>query len=606
MLAPPQAPPILRQRSGQAPGGTEGGVGVALLPQLLQSAPGVKILITSRVRLNIQGEQVLPLDGIEVPPEGERAGVQRGCIPGGGTLRPARPAGGPNVRPRPGLPGRVARICRQVAGLPLVILLAAGWSGLLSPADIAARLAADAGEADTGIDLLETAGGDLPPRHHSLRRVFGHSWNLLHPQERAALAALALFPGSFTLAAAQEIGGARLRDLRALVDHSLMQREASGRYQLHEITRQFARQKITDPAGLRARYCACYASRLGQWAAKIQGAGQLSAIQSLDLEIDNARRAWDWAVDRGGIPLLDQAMDGLCLYYDWRNRYPEGYTACEALITRLDDPEALETTWSRAEANRLRAKALTWQSVFAPTDQNESLLRRALTCLDDPATDPAASQRERAFCLSHLAGVVSFAGDTGTGNAMYSRSIELYEALEDHWGLANTLNALGEQLWAFSAYEDSAACFQRSLEIYTGSGNKRGSATALMWLGTLALFQGQIEGEALIRKSLARYTDLGNRVSMSEGFYQAITAMLVLGRYAEARSLLEEKNALEKGRGFRQDATHILLADTLIFQGKYEEARFHAQTGLALARRWGDILILGVGLIVRGWLALAD
>jgi tetratricopeptide (TPR) repeat protein len=120
------------------------------------------------------------------------------------------------------------------------------------------------------------------------------------------------------------------------------------------------------------------------------------------------------------------------------------------------------------------------------------------------------------------------------------------------------------------------------------------------------LLQGDKRGEQYVKESLALSADLGNRVSMTAGFYQAIMALMLLGSFAEARSLLEEKNTLEQGRGFRQDTTHTLLADTLISLGNYENARFHAVAGLELARRLGDEFVLGYALIVRGWLALAE
>jgi DNA-binding SARP family transcriptional activator/predicted ATPase len=580
--------------------------GLDLLPQLLQSAPDIKILITSRVRLNVQGEHILPLDGIAYPAEKNEQSPRVETFPAVELFIQRARQVAPAFDPDPAARADIACICRQVEGLPLGILLAADWSRLLSPAEIAARLAADAGEVDTGIDFLETEGGDLPSRHRSLQGVFVYSWNLLTPQERSVLAALSIFPGSFTLAAAQEVSSARLRDLGALVDHSLVQRDASGRYQLHQLLRQFAHQEIADLEALQARYGRYYAARLAQWGTEIQGANQRGAIETLDQEIDNARLAWDWIVENGKLSLIDQAMAGLCLYYDWRHRYPDGYTACEDLVNRLDNLEARHVDWDQSDVNRMLAKALTWQSVFAPNDQTEALLRRGLACLDDPATDQTAVRWERAFCTSRLAGTLYSVGDTALGRKMYTCSIELFEALGDRWGLANALNTLGEIFPGYSTHEEAANALQRGLELHRALGDQRGSATALMGLGIIALFQGQINGEHLVRESLALYNELDDRVSMSEGFYQAILAMLVLGRYEDARSLLEEKNAIDKGHGLRQDATHVLLADTLIITGNYEEARFHAQKGLELARRMGDTFIIGAALVIRGWLALAD
>jgi len=512
----------------------------------------------------------------------------------------------PYFEPDPTTQEQIASICQQVAGLPLGILLAAGWSGLLSPAEIAERLAADQGGADNGSDFLAADSGDLPDRHRSLRAVFAYSWNLLTPQEQAALAALSIFPGGFTLEAAQEIGAAGLNELRSLVDHSLVQRETSGRYRLHEVPRQFAKQKITDRAGLQSSYCTYYAAHLAAWGVEIQGASQLEAIAALDMEIDNARQAWRWAIEQGNLVVIDQCMDGLCLYYDFRSRYLEGYTACEELIRHLDNAETMPNGWHQAETQRVHAKILIWQSFFAPTKDAESILRSAWASLDHPITKEIDTRAERAFCLLRLAKNPSRTYDQAAAQEMFAQSIKLYVEFGDRWGLANVLTSQGELLWELSAYEEASINLQKGLDIYRALGDLRGMSTAMVWLGTLASFQGQPEGEELIRESLALSADVGNQVSMTAGFYQAIGALILMGRFDEAHSLLEEKNALDKGFGFRQDMTHIMLADTLLSLGRYEEARPHIQTGLKLARRFADSFALGLALIVSGWMALVD
>ena len=128
-------------------------------------------------------------------------------------------------------------LCHLVGGLPLAILLAASWTGMLTPAEIAAELE---GESGRGLDLLQTDGQDLPARQRSMRAVFDHSWDLLADRERQVLAGLSVFRGSFTLEAARQVAGASLRALRALMDRSLLQRAAAGRYAMHELLRQYA------------------------------------------------------------------------------------------------------------------------------------------------------------------------------------------------------------------------------------------------------------------------------------------------------------------------------------------------------------------------------
>jgi DNA-binding SARP family transcriptional activator/predicted ATPase len=573
------------------------------LNQLLQAAPGVKLMITSRVRLNLLGEHLHSLSGIEFPAGEMDIDFQVGSFPAVELFVQSVRRVSPDFEPGDAEWSAIAEICQQVRGLPLGILLAASWASTLSPAEMAARLAVDAGEAETGLDFLETAWTDFPARHRSLRRVFAHSWNLLAPQERDVLANLSVFRGSFSLQAAQQVGGARLRDVRSLVEHSLVQHTTSGRYEIHELLRQFAQSELEDISQVRDRHCAYYAAKLEEWAADIKCERQMAAIETLDLEIDNARAAWDWAVAQGDLAIIDQAMDGLCSYYDWRYRLPEGLSACQALIERFKDPDPLVQI---SQVNRILAKALAWQSAFDDTSQSERLLRQSLAYLDDPATHQQDTRSERAFVLHRLALIISQTGDHAIARQMYAQSMALYEALGDRWGVANTLKGQGVLFWDSSAYAQAQELLEKSLQIYREIGNRRGIAASLSWLGNIALFQGQIEGERLIRECRTIYAALGDHISLVESSDQASMALMMLGRYDKARDLMQERVTIDNRMEFRQDALHSLLASALIHLGEYQEARVHAQVGLDLARQVGDAFGLGFALVVRGWLALVD
>lgn len=612
LLAPPQSPQIpgekdnissqtLIMKSKVSPpvlGGTEGG---AFLTRLLQTAPDVKIIVTSRIRLNLQCEQIFPLQGIAYPSDQDE-------LPATSTYpaldlfiqraRLINPDFNPDSHQQE---QAIAQICRQVAGLPLGILLAAGWSGTLSPSEIANQLS-DSGDSEC-FDLLESERSDLPARQRSLRRVFDYSWELLSTKKRVALAVLSIFPGSFTTHAAQQIGDIELEHVRTLIDHCLLQRASSSRYQMHEITRQFAGQKISDPDNIRTQYCHYYTTQLAQWALEIRGAEQLQAIKELDLEIDNILLAWDWLLEEADFDALNLALDSICLYYNWRSRFPDGYQLCSNLRQHLDAFEEQEKN-TRSRYKQLYAKALTWQSVFAPLDQNEPLLRQALDYLSED--DEEGSQAVKAFCLARLGRVVSHTGNASAGRAFFEKSLAIYHRGQDQAGLANALTDYGILLWDSAVYDEAQEILQNSLEIHQTLGNLAGSANAMVWLGTVMLFQGQAEGEVWVRESLSLFKNMGNQVSMTESFHTAILAMSLMGRYEEAYTLLKEKNELDKDGGIHHHATHTLLADTLSCLGKYEEARHHAQVGLKLAKRSGDTIILGHAMVMNGWIAITD
>ena len=212
--------------------------GALLVSEILQEAPAVKVMVTSRERLQLQQEHVYLLQGLSCPDplsDGEPqkfAAVQL-------FLQAAR-------RTQPGFYPRhgddllcLAQICRRLEGMPLAIELAAAWVNTLSLGDILA-------EIKHGIDFLAVETRNIPDRHRSLRAVFESTWQRLSQTERKALAKLAVFRGGFTRTAAQEIAGADLRLLAALVSKSLLQYNVSkDRYDLHDLLRQYAIARLS-------------------------------------------------------------------------------------------------------------------------------------------------------------------------------------------------------------------------------------------------------------------------------------------------------------------------------------------------------------------------
>lgn len=131
----------------------------------------------------------------------------------------------------------ISHICQAVEGMPLALELAAAWSDILTPEQVAAEIRRD-------YDLLENESGNLPERHRSIRAVFAHSWSLLSGEEQGVFGRLAVFRSGFTRDAAQAVAGASLRTLAALVNKSLVRCDQTGRYNLHELLRQFADEQL--------------------------------------------------------------------------------------------------------------------------------------------------------------------------------------------------------------------------------------------------------------------------------------------------------------------------------------------------------------------------
>jgi predicted ATPase len=286
----------------------------ALLTEIVQAAPGVKVVVTSREKLNLSGETVYALDGMDFPPEEiiedapDFDAIQL-------FVQSAR------ARPDYVLPAedvsRVAEICRLVGGMPLAIELAAGWVDVLPVAKIA-------DEIRRGLDILETEMRDVPSRHRSVRATFDYTWSSLSPAEQMAFARLSVFRGGFRAEAAEVVARADVRLLRKLVNKALVSVRPFGRYEIHELLRQYGEERL-DEAGesdsTRDAHCACYTEFLHQREADARGRRQLEAFYEIEADYDNIRLAWDWAVAHKKVGEIGKALDTLGMFYALYNRW---------------------------------------------------------------------------------------------------------------------------------------------------------------------------------------------------------------------------------------------------------------------------------------------
>ncbi|WP_440071915.1 ATP-binding protein [Streptosporangium sp. OZ121] len=241
-----------------------------VIAEILRVAPGLRVLATSRRRLDVPGQVIVPVEGL-AEPAAEALFVARALE--------ARPGFDPE-REAP----LVAAICAATGGLPLAIELAAGLLRAVPCADLAERLGVDT-------ELLCTPGPAARPRHASMRTVFETSWRLLDPARRAALAALSVFGGGATLRAALEVAETGPEVLVHLVDHSMLRLTPSGRYTLHPLIQRLAAAHLEDP-GVRERHARHYARLLDRHATALQDGSDAEVVRVLGVEMDNIRLAW--------------------------------------------------------------------------------------------------------------------------------------------------------------------------------------------------------------------------------------------------------------------------------------------------------------------------
>jgi len=578
---------------------------------LLRAAPDVRILITSRSRLNLQAEHPLAVAGLAIPGEHlltPRAldrlrrydSVELFCA--GGTRAQ------PDFRLTIDNAVDVVRICRLLDGMPLGILLAASWMDSMTPAQIAS-------EIGQSLDFLGSDWLDLPARQRSLRAVFDHSWTLLGEHEQEILRTLSVFRGGFTYGAVKAVAGASLRGLRRLVNQCLLYYHTpSGRYEIHELLRQYAAEKLEASGRADAAsdaHSAYYTAALKQWGVDLKGPKQQEALADLGVEIEDARTAWNWAARNGKVARLAGALDGLCHFYEWRVRQEEGETACRLATEGLAATDESVTGLS-VDGQRLLARVLVWQGTFTyllgRVEPARQLMCRGLALLKELDRKGHDTRAERAHALLQM-GSATVDSDREEAKGYCERSLELYRAVGDRWGTANVLGLLGSVRRRLNLYgTETKRLLEESLALHKTQGDRRGIARSRGALANLLAFRWELEESArLYRESIASCRETGDKRLGADQQGDLIFVLLALGEFAEARSRLKENLAVCENLGSKRELAYALAVSSFaeLHHGRYERARTQADESRALATQIGYRWAWGSALWYRGCAALA-
>jgi predicted ATPase len=244
--------------------------GVDIVSEILAVTTSLKILATSREALNLQEEWVRQIPGLAYPDQEDGKQLEDYSAVQLFLDRARRIRGDLDLAED--LSG-VVEICRVVEGMPLAIELAVGWLKTLQPTDIAH-------EIQHNLDILATRSRNLPERHRTLRSVFSHSWRLMGECERDVFQKVSVFRDGFSREAAEVIAGASLQTLAGLIDKSLLRLNAAGRYDVHELLRQYGAEQL-DAAGqtetVQRAYIDYYLGLLHQLERDIKAQQQIAA-----------------------------------------------------------------------------------------------------------------------------------------------------------------------------------------------------------------------------------------------------------------------------------------------------------------------------------------
>ncbi|MCE7988815.1 MAG: hypothetical protein DYG89_47275 [Caldilinea sp. CFX5] len=295
---------------------------------LLHAAPGVTLVVTSRLPLQLLAETVIQLEGLPVPTQSTPTLDKRDAA----NYESVRLFVSHAQRTLPGfilsddnLPA-VIELCRALSGMPLAIELAAALTRHFTPSEMVAAIRQN-------LALLVSTRRDLDARHRQFSAVLQSSWQLLSAREQQVLTQCALFVGRFSRAAAQAVTGATISELAGLVDQALIQQPAVGVYQLHDLLHHFAQQQLTtweayERTSLHARYVDYYLGVVTVSNTQLRQRGAQATITQLRQMSENCRRAWTIALEQRWFEPMSAALDGWLRYWKMTGGYREG----EALV----------------------------------------------------------------------------------------------------------------------------------------------------------------------------------------------------------------------------------------------------------------------------------
>ena len=554
-----------------------------LLEHWLAAAPKLKILATSRTRIGLRKEWLVPLRGLDVPLADADAGD---AAPESDATRlfvsQARLA-----QPRFDAAGNahaVADLVRAVGGMPLAILLAASWVRLLPVTDMVSDLT-------HLLDVLEQAEeGEERPEHRSVRATFEQSWRLLSPAEQQVLTVLSVFAGTFTRAAVHDVSQAPLPVLGSLIDKSLVQIDRDARCSLHPLIQQFSAHKLAqDPARrevARGQHAASYARMMGQYG-HFNSIDQAAALRTIATELPNILAAWEWAIAKRLADVLSECSSGLSNHFQARGPIKTGLELFARAEAAIGDTQqvASDAAWGLAlEHAALHYWLGNYQEV-------EAAGRRALA---------AGRARKSGFAIRSSLNTVGLAlyrqGHLAEAERYLSQAVKRARAEHipgDVAAFAGNLVAIKREL---GDDEGALRLARDALNGHRANGHRTGEISMTNEIGLILHGMGQL---AAAIDSYEQGLRLANQADMALRRIQLLThlasACLDIGDFERARQTGRDalQLALKGGLLAHEPTCRRTLAAIDLATGELAGAHVQLCAAIVAARRIGTALVIG-------------
>ena len=562
--------------------------GADVVARILESATRVKIVVTSREALKLQLEWVRIVTGMSFPSQN---GGHNGSTSDTYSAVALFEERARRIQPHFSLEDNlsyVIRICQLVGGMPLGIELAVVWLKTLSSAEIA-------GELQRNTDMLTAQMRDIPERHQSIRIVFNASWEMLTSDEQSAFMRLSVFRGTPTRQAIQVVSGASLMTLSGLADKALIFPYENGRYQIHELLRQYAFEKLesSDECQLtQDAHSQYYLQFMTEREPDLQGQRQIEALEEITLDFENVRAAWLWAIERKDYESIGGAIEALCMYLHLQSRWKYD----SFIITQAQE---------KLSPNEGETPHPVWGKILSRNHINvDDTLAQLELALEIAKSHN--NEAEIGLCL-HLMGFDFSRHHNHEESIHYQEvSIPYLEKVEDHYHLAAAYGSASAAYRILGEHEIASSYNRISLDIRRKLGDLDGQVFSLAELSHELFRIGDfVEAERYRREALALARRIGRVWSITGQAWELALLHLfgVQGDFEAAHQVIEETLKYSDAwyGGYKRDLTLI----ESLFAGIHEDYVAAQEKGEHAFERasidaWGPIFAWGLMVAASG------
>ena len=591
--------------------------------ELLNTAPNLKILASSREALGVKGEASYPVPTLSLPDmkhlpvmeqlsqyEAVRLFIDRALL-----VAPHFVVDKENAP-------FIAQICCRLDGIPLALELAAARVKMLSVEQISKRL-------DDRFHLLTGGARTALPRQQTLRALIDWSYDILSESERLLLCRLSIFAGGWTLEAAEEICAGQngtpysesisaydvLDSLTQLVNKSLVDvveqpHDRKTRYRMLETIRQYAREKLLEAGGgetIRQKHLAYFVDLAERAEPNLRSFDMITWLDRLEAELDNIRTALERAA-KSEIEAQLRLSSALLWFWHIRGHKREG-------IDWLEHELAIEAAERGdrpllPERAVIRGKALNAAGFLLRMIRNDKKsIERSKEALAIFQQLGSRGNLGMGNALLNLADMAGYQGDLKRAGALAEESLQLLRETADKFSIAQCLDFLAWLKWAEGDSNEVKALLEEDLSLRKDIGDKDGIAQVLSRLARLVFLQGDLsQSIALYEESLALFREVGNE--WVRGLILADLARVVQaqGDYGKATQILEEALALGRDLGDKYLISQWLysLGGVAQSQGDYVRATRMYQESLIMSREIDNPDIMANNLSALGNVALAQ